>query len=79
VVIANELRSEAVQAQFMQLFEQDFAVKRVPHAKLHPEYRHSSILLYVLKRRKNTSPLAPQADTCSIPSQAACLAPVQGL
>ena len=52
VVIANELRSESVQARFMELFEESFTVKKVPHSKLDAEHRHSSIMLYILKRRK---------------------------
>ncbi|KAK9904903.1 hypothetical protein WJX75_005147 [Coccomyxa subellipsoidea] len=58
VIIANELRSESVQSKFMQLFEEKFTIKKVPHSKLDPEHRHSSILLYILKRRKQL----PAAD-----------------
>ncbi|EIE19225.1 hypothetical protein COCSUDRAFT_38412 [Coccomyxa subellipsoidea C-169] len=53
VIIANELRSESVQSRFTQLFEEQFTIKKVPHAKLDPEHRHSAILLYILKRRKH--------------------------
>lgn len=52
VIIANELRSESVQAQFMKLFEESFTVKKVPHSKLDAEYRHSSIILYIMKQKK---------------------------
>lgn len=62
VVIANELRSESVQSRFMELLEQAFTVKKVPHAKLDPAHRHSSILLYILKQRKL------QAETSGTPT-----------
>ena len=52
VLIANELRSESVQSRFMETFQAGFIIKKVPHSKLNPDYRHPSILLYALKRRK---------------------------
>ena len=52
VLIANELRSESVQSRFMEVFQAAFAVKKIPLSKLHVDYRHPSILLYMLKRRK---------------------------
>ncbi len=52
VLIANELRSESVQSRFMEVFQAGFNIKKVPHTKMDPAYRHPSILLYSLKRRK---------------------------
>ena len=52
VLIANELRSESVQRRFMEVFQSAFAIKKIPLSKLHVDYRHPSILLYMLKRRK---------------------------
>ena len=52
MLIANELRSESVQSRFMETFQAGFTIKRIPYAKLDADYRHPSILLYSLKRRK---------------------------
>lgn len=52
VLIANELRSESVQSCFMETFQAGFIIKKIPHSKLNPEYRHPSISLYSLRRRK---------------------------
>ncbi len=52
MLIANELRSESVQSRFIEIFQAGFTIKKVPHTKMDPAYRHPSILLYSLKRRK---------------------------
>ena len=57
VLIANELRSDSIQSRFMETFQAGFIMKKVPHSKLNPDYRHPSILLYTLKRRKVASEL----------------------
>ena len=57
VLIANELRSDSVQSRFMETFQAGFIIKKVPYSKMNPDYRHPSILLYSLKRRKVASEL----------------------
>ena len=52
MLIANELRSESVQSRFLETFQAGFTIKKIPHAKLDADYRHPSIMLYSLKRRK---------------------------
>jgi hypothetical protein len=36
----------------MAVFSARFAIRRVPHARLHPDYAHPAIHIYLLKRRK---------------------------
>ena len=36
----------------MAVFGARFAIRRVPHARLHPDYAHPAIHIYLLKRRK---------------------------
>lgn len=52
VLIANELRSEAVQSRFLEVFSQTFSLKKVPQSKLAADHQHPSIQIYVLKRQK---------------------------
>jgi hypothetical protein len=55
VIVANERRSESVQAAFVDLFSASFTFKKVPAAKQAEGYRHPAIELWVLKRRKGAS------------------------
>lgn len=55
VVIANERRSESVQAAFLSLFSDSFTFKKVPLAKQDPDYSHPAIELYILKKKKGAS------------------------
>ena len=59
VLIANELRSDSVQSRFMEIFQAGFTIKKISHSKLNPDYRHPSIMLYILKRRKVALGLQP--------------------
>jgi hypothetical protein len=36
----------------MAVFGARFAIRRVPHARLHPDYAHPAIHIYLLKLRK---------------------------
>ncbi|KAK9830946.1 hypothetical protein WJX81_000881 [Elliptochloris bilobata] len=51
VVVANELRSDAVQERFRTAFEHHFVIKRVPRAKLDAVHQHPSIDILLLRRR----------------------------
>lgn len=51
-MVVNELRSESVQNRFMQLFTATHTMKKVPHAKMDPQFQHPNIMIYLLKKRK---------------------------
>lgn len=51
VVVINELRSESVQARFVELMAADFTHKRVPHSKM-GEIQHAAIDIYLFRRAK---------------------------
>lgn len=55
VVIANERRSESVQAAFLELFSPSFTFKKVPLSKQDPDYCHPAIEIYLLKKKKGAS------------------------
>jgi hypothetical protein len=55
VVIANERRSESVQAAFVELFSPSFTFKKVPLSKQDPDYCHPAIEIYILKKKKGAS------------------------
>ncbi len=59
MVIANELRSEAVQSRFLEVFSQTYSLKKVPQSKLAPDHQHPSIQIYVLKRQKQKQKQEP--------------------
>jgi len=51
ILIANERRSESVQAAFIELFTPSFSFKKVPSSKMAEGYQHPAIELTILKRR----------------------------
>ncbi|MEW5306988.1 MAG: hypothetical protein WDW36_009411 [Sanguina aurantia] len=52
VVVVNELRSESVHSRFMELFTATHTMKKVPHAKMDPQFQHPNIMIYILRKRK---------------------------
>ena len=52
MIVANELRSESVHSRFLEIFEQHFTIKKVPHAKMDTTHQHSLIDILLMKRRK---------------------------
>lgn len=67
VIIANERRSESVQAAFTSLFSDSFTFKKVPLAKQDPEYSHPVIEMYILKKKKG----ATDASLCELEAKEA--------
>ncbi|GBF92173.1 hypothetical protein Rsub_05255 [Raphidocelis subcapitata] len=55
ILVANERRSESVQAAFSDLFSHSFTMKRIPHSKMAEGYSHPAIQLTILKRKKEAS------------------------
>lgn len=55
VIIANERRSESVQAGFVELFTPSFIMRKVPLSKMDAVHQHPAIELYLLKRKKGAS------------------------
>lgn len=51
VVVANELRSHSVAAAFEEAFAPHFSTKRVPRAKMDPEYSVDAISIIIMKRK----------------------------
>jgi len=52
ILVANETRSLTTAAEWQRVFSEHFLLKRIPHAKMHPEYRHPLIALWQLRRRR---------------------------
>eukprot|EP00850_Spirogloea_muscicola_P010821 SM000065S20170 [mRNA] locus=s65:141643:144959:+ [translate_table: standard] len=51
ILLGQESRSTIVDALLLTKCKQHFTVKKVSHSKLHPEYQHPAIDLFILKRR----------------------------
>eukprot|EP00850_Spirogloea_muscicola_P013073 SM000087S23355 [mRNA] locus=s87:265381:268142:+ [translate_table: standard] len=51
ILVGQESRSTIVDALLLKKCKQHFTVKKVSHSKLHPEYQHPAIDLFILKRK----------------------------
>ncbi|KAL6754414.1 putative methyltransferase-domain-containing protein [Haematococcus lacustris] len=56
VVVVNELRSHTIQQAFIDTFNTTHVLKQVPQARLHEDYRHPLIQVFVCKKKRR----APQ-------------------
>ncbi|CAA0832604.1 S-adenosyl-L-methionine-dependent methyltransferases superfamily protein [Striga hermonthica] len=51
IMLGYELRSTNVHDQMLDLWKMNFEVKSIPKAKMHSEYQHPSIQLYMMSRK----------------------------
>ncbi|KAJ9532782.1 hypothetical protein QJQ45_010908 [Haematococcus lacustris] len=59
VVVVNELRSHTIQQAFIDTFNTTHVLKQVPQARLHEDYRHPLIQVFVCKKKRR-APLPAQ-------------------
>lgn len=75
-MIVNELRSESVHEEFMEVFGQHFSIRKVPHAQMHPVYQHPALHIFILKKKMqpasttNQKEVLPAASTLEQPRTA---------